>query len=90
MREIYTAATVPAALARFEDFAEEWRERYPAMIGSWENAWGEFVPFLEFPVELRKIVYTTNAIEGLNTHNGWKQILNALTTHYGDRISAFN
>jgi putative transposase len=36
------------------------------MIGSWENAWAEFVPFLEFPTELRKIVYTTNAIESLN------------------------
>ena len=36
------------------------------MIQSWENSWQEFVPFLEFPVELRKIVYTTNAIESLN------------------------
>ena len=36
------------------------------MISSWENSWAEFVPFLEFPVELRKIVYTTNAIESLN------------------------
>ncbi len=36
------------------------------MIASWENAWEEFVPFLEFPVELRRIVYTTNAIESLN------------------------
>jgi putative transposase len=36
------------------------------MISSWESAWEEFVPFLAFPVELRKIVYTTNAIESLN------------------------
>jgi transposase-like protein len=36
------------------------------LIQSWERAWGEFVPFLEFPVELRKLVYTTNAIESLN------------------------
>ena len=35
------------------------------MIRSWENAWEEFVPFLDFPVELRRIVYTTNAIESL-------------------------
>lgn len=129
MREIYTAATVDAALARFETFAEEWREQYPAMITSWENAWQEFVPFLEFPVELRKIVYTTNAIESLNARfrravrhrghfpneqaamkvlylvattkrpnrenltgktNGWKQILNALTVHYGDRITTIH
>ena len=43
-------------------FAGEWRDTYPAMIASWERTWGEFVPFLEFPAELRKIVYTTNAI----------------------------
>ncbi len=36
------------------------------MIRSWERSWNEFVPFLEFPAELRKIVYTTNAIESLN------------------------
>src|SRR3546814_10645988 len=36
------------------------------MIASWERSWGEFVPFLEFPAELRKVVYTTNAIESLN------------------------
>jgi putative transposase len=66
MREIYTASTVDVAVARFEQFSTDWRQKYPAMIQSWERAWGEFVPFLEFPVELRKIVYTTNAIESLN------------------------
>ena len=66
LREIYTAPTVAAAEVRFGEFAETWRETYPAMISSWENNWAEFVPFLEFPIELRKIVYTTNAIESLN------------------------
>lgn len=66
MRAIYTAPTVPAAEAAFEDFADDWRGQYPAMVHSWETMWNEFVPFLEFPVELRKIVYTTNAIESLN------------------------
>ena len=66
LREIYTAATVEAAEAHFADFADAWRATYPAMIRSWETAWSEFVPFLEFPIELRKIVYTTNAIESLN------------------------
>ncbi|MEZ5216370.1 MAG: IS256 family transposase [Ilumatobacteraceae bacterium] len=66
MREIYTAPTLAAAEARFAEFAEAWRAKYPAMIATWESAWGEFVPFLEFPVELRQIVYTTNAIESLN------------------------
>jgi putative transposase len=44
----------------------DWKTKYPAMIQSWERSWGEFVPFLEFPVELRQIVYRTNAIESLN------------------------
>jgi transposase-like protein len=66
LREIYTAATVDAATARFAEFAEHWRDRYPAMIAAWERAWDDFVPFLAFPVELRQIVYTTNAIESLN------------------------
>ena len=66
LREIYTAPTVDAATARFAEFAEHWRDRYPAMIATWERAWDDFVPFLAFPVELRQIVYTTNAIESLN------------------------
>ena len=66
LKAIYTAPTVPAAEDAFETFADEWRELYPAMIASWENSWDEFVPFLEFPAELRTIVYTTNSIESLN------------------------
>jgi transposase-like protein len=66
LKEIYTAPTVEAAEQRFVEFSEEWEPVYPAMIRSWEASWQEFVPFLEFPVELRKIVYTTNAIESLN------------------------
>ena len=66
MRAIYTAPTVAAAEALFGEFADDWRDTYPALIRSWENQWAEFVPFLEFPIELRKVVYTTNAIESLN------------------------
>ena len=66
MREIYTAPTVEAAEARFAEFADAWRDTLPGDDRTWETAWAEFVPFLEFPVELRTIVYTTNAIESLN------------------------
>ena len=66
MREIYTAPTVAAAETRFSEFAHDWQDTYPAMIRSWQNSWDEFVPFLEFPAELRRVVYTTNAIESLN------------------------
>lgn len=66
MRQIYEAPTVEAAESAFAEFSEHWADIYPAMIRSWENSWAEFVPFLEFPAELRKVVYTTNAIESLN------------------------
>ena len=48
------------------EFADTWDERYPAMVDTWQQAWEEFVPFLAFPVEIRTVVYTTNAIETLN------------------------
>lgn len=66
MREIYTAPTLDAAEARFAEFAEVWEARYPAMIDTWRKSWAEFVPFLDFPIELRTVVYTTNAVESLN------------------------
>lgn len=66
MRRIYTAPTIEAATDAFADFAEQWESTYPAMIKSWRSNWDEFVPFLEFPAEVRKLIYTTNAIESLN------------------------
>ena len=66
IKEIYHAPTIAAAEARFADFADEWTGQYPAMVEMWRRSWGEFTPFLEFPLELRRIVYTTNAIESLN------------------------
>jgi transposase-like protein len=66
LREIYTAPTAQAAEQQFAEFKETRQPVYPAIIQSWESSWQEFVPFLEFPVELRKIVYTTNAVESLN------------------------
>lgn len=62
LKLIYTAPTLEAAEAEFAVFAEAWRDKYPAMVKSWETAWPEFVPFLDFPADLRKIVYTTDVI----------------------------
>lgn len=67
MRAIYTASTVAGAEEAFGEFADEWSEQYPGMIQAWETVWDEFVPFLEFPAELRRVVYTTNAVESLNS-----------------------
>ena len=66
MRQIHAAPTVEAAQTRFEAFAADWEHTYPAMIRSWRQSRDEFVPFLEFPAELRRVVYTTNAVESLN------------------------
>jgi transposase-like protein len=67
LRPVYTAPTEAAAMERFLEFCEAWGERYPAIVRLWENAWAEFVPFLSFDVEIRKIVCTTNAIESVNS-----------------------
>ncbi len=66
MRPVYTAATEAAALERFLEFVEAWGSRYPAVVRLWENAWAEFVPFLTFDVEIRKVICSTNAIESVN------------------------
>lgn len=66
LKDVYTAPSLAAAESAFEQFAATWEPIYPAMIGMWRRCWEEFVPFLAFPVEVRKIIYTTNGIESLN------------------------
>jgi transposase-like protein len=66
LREIYTAPSVEAAEFNFELFAERWNATYPALIRLWRNSWTEFIPFLDYPLEVRKLIYTTNGIESLN------------------------
>jgi len=66
LRPVYTAPTEAAATERFLEFCQAWGQRYPAIVRLWENAWAEFVPFLAFDVEIRKIICTTNAIESVN------------------------
>jgi transposase-like protein len=67
LKGVYTAATVAAAEHAFAEFAATWRDKYPAMIAMWERSWPEFVPFLDFPLPVRKLIYTTNGIESLNS-----------------------
>ncbi|MGW7441741.1 IS256 family transposase [Streptomyces sp. NPDC054849] len=66
LKPVYTAPTASAAEDRFLEFQEEWGVKYPAIVRLWENAWAEFVPFLQFDAEIRRIVCTTNAIESVN------------------------
>jgi transposase-like protein len=66
LRPVYTAASEADALDRFAEFSGMWEKRYPAVIRLWEHAWAEFVPFLQFDREIRKVICTTNAIESIN------------------------
>jgi transposase-like protein len=66
LRPVYTAPTEAAAAERFLEFAEAWGTKYPAIVKLWENAWAEFVPFLAFDAEIRRVICSTNAIESVN------------------------
>jgi len=67
LKEIYTAATLEAAETAMLGFADSTMGRkYPAAVAVWERAWDRFTPFLAFPPEVRRIIYTTNAIESFN------------------------
>ena len=65
IRPVYTAATEAAAKERFVEFTDKWGAQYPAIIRLWENAWSEFVPFLDYDVEIRRVICSTNAIESI-------------------------
>jgi putative transposase len=67
IKPIYTAPTDEVARVQLDAFAaSDLGRRYPAAVMTWTNAWERFIPFLVFPPELRRIIYTTNAIESLN------------------------
>jgi transposase-like protein len=67
IRPVYTAATETAANERFVEFtAQLGAPQYPAITRLWENAWSEFVPFLDYDVEIRRVICSTNAVESIN------------------------
>lgn len=66
LRPIYTADTPQGAAAALDALDAKWGARYPAMIRLWRNAWAEFIPFLDYDVEIRRVICSTNAIESLN------------------------
>jgi transposase-like protein len=66
MKQIYDAPTKEAAAAALEDFAAQWESKYSYAIKSWRENWEDLTVFFEFPLEIRKIIYTTNTIENLN------------------------
>jgi putative transposase len=66
LKPIYGAPSPEAAWAAFEEFEEKWGKPYPAISQLWRNAWEHFTPFLDYDVEIRKVLCSTNAIESLN------------------------
>lgn len=66
MRPIYTAPTVEAAELAMEAFAETWQAKAPGAVMAWRSAWDDFIPFLAFTTDIRKVIYTTNQIESIN------------------------
>jgi putative transposase len=66
LKPIYTAVNADAARAALDELAERWGQRYGAIIRLWENSWEQFIPFLDYDVEIRQVICSTNAIESLN------------------------
>jgi putative transposase len=66
IKAIYHAENADAALLRLEDFEAEWGKRYPAIGAAWRRAWQHVIPFFAFAPDIRKMIYTTNAVEALN------------------------
>jgi putative transposase len=66
LKPIYTAVDADAASQALEAFDEQWGQRFPVITQAWLNAWEQVIPFMAFPPEVRRVIYTTNAIEALN------------------------
>jgi putative transposase len=67
LRQIYTAASVEAAVTALESFAEgPWGQRFPTIVKMWRQAWEHVIPFFAFPPAVRRVIYTTNALESVH------------------------
>jgi transposase-like protein len=66
LKPIYQAVNADAVAAAMDQLENKWGARYPAMIRLWRNAWSEFIPFLDYDLEIRRVICSTNAIESLN------------------------
>lgn len=66
LRTVYTAATLEAARVALDEFEQKWGADYPPIVQSWRRNWDRITPFFDYPPEVRRIIYTTNAIESVN------------------------
>jgi putative transposase len=68
IRPIYTAATAEAAEAELDAFEQgPWGQKFPTVVAAWRRAWSQVIPFFAFPPQIRRVIYTTNAIESINS-----------------------
>lgn len=67
LRAIYSAATVELAWSALESFSEKWDAKFPTIGRSWRDRWEQVIPFFAYPPEIRKVIYTTNAIESIQS-----------------------
>ena len=67
LREIYSASTAESAASALEAFAQKWDQRFPNISRSWRDRWEQVIPFFAYPPEIRKVIYTTNAIESIQS-----------------------
>lgn len=66
LKPVYTASSAEDAELAFYELEEKWNGKHAAMVNLWRNAWEEFIPFLDYDVEIRKVICSTNVIESLN------------------------
>jgi putative transposase len=66
LKEIYSAVSEEAALYALEEFAEKWNSKYPQIYKMWETNWRDIAGFFKYPPEMRRLIYTTNAVEGFH------------------------
>ena len=77
LRAIYAATNAEAAEQALDAFATKWDPRFPSISKSWRSRWGNIIPFFSFPAPIRKVIYTTNAIESVNAS------IRKVTSHRG-------
>ena len=66
LKEVYSAITADAGHDALETFGKKWNDKYPMIQAAWERNWNELIEFFNYPMDIRKAIYTTNAIESLN------------------------
>ncbi len=82
LKKVYQALTIEEAELAFEEFKEIWGKKHPLIIRSWENNWVELTAYFNYPQEIRKMIYTTNIIEGY--HRQLRKVTKTKTAYPND------